>query len=53
MKKRIISLLVCAALLLGVMPALAYTLRYEDTGTRVGLLQTQLKTWAITQVLFQ
>ncbi|MGI6215113.1 MAG: peptidoglycan-binding protein [Christensenellales bacterium] len=43
MKKRIISLLVCAALLLGVMPALAYTLRYEDTGTRVGLLQTQLK----------
>ncbi len=43
MKKRITSLIVCAALLLGIIPAFAYTLRYEDTGTRVGLLQTQLK----------
>ncbi|MDO5022316.1 MAG: peptidoglycan-binding protein [Eubacteriales bacterium] len=43
MKKRITSMLICAVLLLGLVPAFAYTLRYEDTGTRVGLLQTQLK----------
>ncbi|HHU02305.1 MAG: peptidoglycan-binding domain-containing protein [Christensenellales bacterium] len=43
MKKRLIATMLCLIMLFSVVPSMAYELRYKDTGTRVGMLQNQLK----------
>ena len=43
MKKRLTATILCLIMLFSIVPSMAYELRYGDTGTRVGMLQNQLK----------
>ncbi|NLJ65425.1 MAG: hypothetical protein GX337_08600 [Christensenellaceae bacterium] len=43
MKKRLTATILCLIMLFSIVPSMAYELRFKDTGTRVGMLQNQLK----------